>query len=71
MPAGIAAQDRAARGLDVRFVNMNDLICPAERCSPVRHGIVAFTDDNHITASLSRSLASPLADRIGMVTRTP
>jgi hypothetical protein len=71
MPAGVAAQNRAARGLNVRFVSMNDLICPAERCSPVRYGVVAFTDDNHITASLSRSLAYPLADRIGMISRTP
>jgi peptidoglycan/LPS O-acetylase OafA/YrhL len=71
MPTGIAAQNRAAQGLDVRFVNMNDLICPSERCSPVRGGIVAFTDDNHITASFSRSLAAPLADRIGMVSRRP
>jgi peptidoglycan/LPS O-acetylase OafA/YrhL len=61
---GIAAQNRAARGLPVKFIDMNDVICPAARCSPVRNAIIVFTDDNHITASFSRSVGGVLGARI-------
>jgi hypothetical protein len=68
-PGGIAAQDRAARNLPVTFVDMNDVICPASRCSSVVGGRVVFTDDNHITASFSRSVGDVLGARIVAATR--
>ena len=58
------AQDDAARGLPIRFVDMNDAICSTPTCSPVANGTVIFTDDNHLTASFSRSVAPLLAERI-------
>jgi peptidoglycan/LPS O-acetylase OafA/YrhL len=60
----IDAQNDAARGLPVRFVDMNDQICARERCGVMRNGVVIFTDDNHLTASFSRSVAPVLAARI-------
>jgi peptidoglycan/LPS O-acetylase OafA/YrhL len=63
-PIGIAAQNRAARGLPVSFIDMNDVICRLPRCSPVQDGLVMYTDDNHITASFSRSVGDILGARI-------
>ena len=61
---GVRAQNAAARGLNVSFVDMNDQICATARCSPVKNGTIVFTDDNHLTASFSRSVASTLGARI-------
>jgi len=63
-PAGVASQDVAARGLPVRFVDMNDRICAAPKCSVMRGGIVLFTDDNHLTRTFSRTLAPVFGARI-------
>jgi peptidoglycan/LPS O-acetylase OafA/YrhL len=60
----IEAQNKAAAGLNVAFVDMNDQICATRVCSPIRNGIVVFTDDNHLTASFTRSLGSILGQRI-------
>lgn len=62
--AAVSAQDQAAQGLGVTFVNMNDAICPTERCQTMVNGIVVFTDDNHLTARFSRSLAPVLGKRV-------
>jgi hypothetical protein len=48
----------------VRFVDMNDQICATPRCGVVRSGVVVFTDDNHLTASFSRSVAPVLGPRV-------
>jgi peptidoglycan/LPS O-acetylase OafA/YrhL len=64
-PLAVAAQNEAARGLPVRFVDMNDAICSTSRCSVIRNGVVVFTDDNHLTASFTRSLAPLLGNRLG------
>ena len=47
-------QDEAARGIAVRFIDMNDLVCGADAgpCRAERDGLVLYTDDNHITRSL-------------------
>ena len=66
-PVARAAQTEAARGLPVRFVDMNDVICAGPRCPTMRGGIVLFTDDNHLTASFSRSMAGELGRRIAEV----
>ena len=63
-PVAVAAQDRAARGLGVRFIDMNDQICATPRCSPMHDGVVVFTDDNHLTASFSRAMAPVLGPRL-------
>jgi hypothetical protein len=63
-PSAIAAQNSAAKGLPVRFLDMNDLICNTARCNVLRRGTIVFTDDNHLTASFSRSVAPELGARI-------
>ena len=63
-PSAAAAQDRAARGLPIAFVNMNDAICRTMSCPTMVNGIVVFTDDNHLTASFSRSLSPVLGPRL-------
>jgi peptidoglycan/LPS O-acetylase OafA/YrhL len=65
----VQAQDEAARGLGVRFIDMNDQICPNRRCGVVRNGVIVFTDDNHLTASFSRSVAPVLGARLAAVLR--
>jgi peptidoglycan/LPS O-acetylase OafA/YrhL len=65
-PPAIAAQNEAARGLNVTFLDMNDQICTTPRCSVMKNGIVMFTDDDHLTASFTRSLGSVLGHRIAL-----
>ena len=60
----VAAQNAAARGLPIHFVDMNDQICAAPRCGVVRGGVVVFTDDNHLTRTFSRSVAPVLGVRL-------
>jgi hypothetical protein len=48
----------------VRILDMNDQVCASARCGVVRNGVVVFTDDNHLTASFSRSVAPVLGARI-------
>jgi hypothetical protein len=64
------AQVAAARGLPIRFVDMNDQICATTRCDVVRNGVIVFTDDNHLTASFSRSVSGVLGSRIADALRT-
>ncbi|MEO8622777.1 MAG: acyltransferase family protein [bacterium] len=70
-PIAVAAQTRAARGLGIRFVDMNDQVCQTQRCDVVRNGIVVFTDDNHLTASFSRSVARVLGARVAAAMGQP
>ena len=69
--AAVDAQLAAARGLPVRFVDMNDQICATARCGVVKNGVVVFTDDNHLTASFTRSLAPVLGARIARALGVP
>lgn len=64
VPAAIAAQTRAASGLGVRLIDMNDRICGTERCAVMADDIVRFTDDNHLTYAFSRSLAPVFGERL-------
>ena len=50
--------------LPIAFVDMNDAICSTTLCAVTRNGIVVFTDDNHLTASFSRSVAPLLGTRV-------
>jgi hypothetical protein len=53
----------------VGVVDMNDQVCAAPRCPTVRGGVVVFTDDNHLTASFSRSTAPVLGARVDAALR--
>jgi hypothetical protein len=50
---------------------MNDQICDTPRCGVVRNGAIVFTDDNHLTASFSRSIAPVLGQRIARAMLAP
>ena len=58
------AQDRAARGLNVRFIDLGDQVCGAGSCETERGRMVLFSDDNHLTRSFSQSLAAVLGERL-------
>ena len=64
VPRAIEAQGAAALRLPVHIIDMNDQICANVRCPVVQGGVVVFTDDNHLTASFSRSVAPVLGERI-------
>ena len=64
VPAAVTAQTEAARGLRVGLVDMNDQICRTSRCAVMRDDLVMFTDDNHLTATFSRSLSTVFGDRV-------
>jgi peptidoglycan/LPS O-acetylase OafA/YrhL len=63
-PLAVQAQTEAARGLGVSFVDMNDQICNSARCPVTRGKTIIFTDDNHLTASFSKSMAPVLGTRL-------
>ncbi len=65
------AQEKAATGLRVRFIDMNDFVCGAGpgSCATERDGTILYTDDNHISFSLSHSLGEPLGDRLATALR--
>ena len=70
LPVAYDAQTEAARGLRVGFVDMNDQICATAWCPVTRDGIVLFTDDNHLTATFSRSMAPVFGERITRAVET-
>jgi hypothetical protein len=57
-------QDRASRGLNVRFIDMNDQVCAPGRCATERGGMVVYSDDNHLTANFSQTLGPVLGKRL-------
>lgn len=61
------AQDVAARGLNVRFLDMSDQVCASTRCGTERDGVVMFTDNNHLTASFARSMGLVLGERLDVL----
>ncbi|MEV0806626.1 SGNH hydrolase domain-containing protein [Micromonospora sp. NPDC050200] len=67
--AGIGPlQVDAAKGLTgVRLVDLNDAICPADRCAAVIGGVLVYRDTNHLTATYARTLATRLDEQLQMV----
>ncbi|MFG3302234.1 SGNH hydrolase domain-containing protein [Micromonospora chersina] len=58
----------AVRGLTgVRLVDLNDAICPADRCAAVIGGVLVYRDTNHLTATYARTLAARLDEQLQMV----
>jgi peptidoglycan/LPS O-acetylase OafA/YrhL len=43
-----------------QLVDLTDWICPDVSCSPVIGGVLLYRDDQHLTATYSRTLADPL-----------
>ncbi|MEO7362558.1 MAG: acyltransferase family protein [Gemmatimonadaceae bacterium] len=69
IPEAVAAQNSAARGLGVRFVDMNDQVCWSKPCQVMRAGVVVFTDDNHLTVTFSRSVSGVFGQRVADAAR--
>ncbi|GGA65400.1 acyltransferase [Pseudoclavibacter endophyticus] len=46
------------------WVDVNGAVCPDGTCRPTLGGIVTYLDDNHLTATMSRSLAQVFADQV-------
>jgi peptidoglycan/LPS O-acetylase OafA/YrhL len=46
----------------VRFVDLNDAICPRGTCPAIANGIVTYRDDDHLTATFAATLAPQLYD---------
>jgi peptidoglycan/LPS O-acetylase OafA/YrhL len=71
IPAAIAAQTRAARGLrNVAILSMNDRLCGGRECGVVVRGSIVYKDDDHFTATFSRGEAPVLGARIVTALRT-
>ncbi|WP_307812865.1 acyltransferase family protein [Micromonospora coerulea] len=67
--AGIGPlQATAAQGLSgVHLVDLNDAVCPADRCAAVIGGVLVYRDTNHLTATYVRSLAPRLDEQLQVV----
>ncbi|MGO2112444.1 MAG: acyltransferase family protein [Pseudoclavibacter sp.] len=46
------------------WVDLTDSVCPDGVCRPTMGGIVTYLDDNHLTGTMSRSLAQAFADQV-------
>lgn len=57
------------RSSGVTLIDMIDQICPHGECGPVKHGEIMYSDENHLTATFSRSLADVLGERLGPIVR--
>jgi len=61
-PSGARAQLRAAIGLrNVYIVDLNDAICPTDRCAPVIGNVLIYRETSHLTATYVRTLTPRLA----------
>jgi peptidoglycan/LPS O-acetylase OafA/YrhL len=58
------AQNIAAFGLDIRFADMSDQVCPTSPCATMRGEVVVYTDDDHITATFARAVGETLGQRV-------
>ena len=60
-----AAEARAARGFgNVKVLDLSDRMCGTDRCYLESGGQVILRDEDHLTASYSRSLAAVLFQRL-------
>lgn len=60
-------QIQAIDGLDdVRMVDMNDAVCPTDRCAAVIGNVLVYRDASHLTGTYVRTLVPRLDERIGL-----
>jgi hypothetical protein len=54
-------QIEAAAGMkNVRVIDLDDAICPTDKCAAVIGGVIVYRDSNHLTATYVQSLAPRL-----------
>ncbi|MSR15085.1 MAG: hypothetical protein EXR86_11095 [Gammaproteobacteria bacterium] len=46
----------------VKYIRTNKIVCPTARCPVTQHGIIVYSDSNHLSATMSRHLGKKLAD---------
>jgi peptidoglycan/LPS O-acetylase OafA/YrhL len=54
----------AAAASGAKLIDIVAAICPSTPCPVVRDGMIVYRDGHHLTATFSRSLATPLGDAI-------
>jgi SGNH domain (fused to AT3 domains) len=52
---------------NVSFIDLTDRFCDRELCSPVGGNVLVYRDTHHITIEYSRTLATPLGERMKQV----
>jgi hypothetical protein len=61
----------AAEGLPgAHHADLNDAICPGDRCAAVIGGVLVYRDTNHVTATYAASLAPRLAVMVKAILKT-
>jgi peptidoglycan/LPS O-acetylase OafA/YrhL len=59
-------QQAAKRFPNAQAIDMNDLVCPKQRCSAEQNGQVVFRDEQHLTAGFAASLGPAMSARLGL-----
>lgn len=49
---------------DTEVIDMNEWICPDDRCSSVIGNVLVWRDGHHLTGTFARTLAKPLEDEL-------
>ncbi|GGE33557.1 acyltransferase [Halopseudomonas oceani] len=52
--------------LNTALVDLNDAVCPGQRCNAISGDLIVFRDNQHLTASFALSLADNMRDALGM-----
>jgi peptidoglycan/LPS O-acetylase OafA/YrhL len=63
-PASRAAARAVERLRTGSVIDLNDQICPAKTCKPMRDGTVLYVDDNHLTSAFATTLSRPMWARL-------
>jgi hypothetical protein len=59
--SAVALQTEAAKDIkNLHLINLNDAICPTDRCAPVIGGVLVYRDNSHLTASYVHTLTPRL-----------
>jgi peptidoglycan/LPS O-acetylase OafA/YrhL len=59
------AEQEAASGLShVHILELTDLFCDGAVCPPIKNGLIAYSDDNHISEAFSLTLVPQLSERL-------
>ena len=52
--------------LNTALVDLNDAVCPGQRCNAISGDLIVFRDNQHLTASFALSLADNMRDALGV-----
>jgi hypothetical protein len=71
LDTALVKAEKAAAPKRVRFVDLTDVMCPAERCQVVTaEGQIMFRDSHHLTEGYSESLWKVVSDRVDRAIRS-